>query len=161
MKYKYIYLYCCYNIPKHINPQIMIFFNSKKNQRIIYYISTNIKYNMNKRLKKDIMNSDGIIINESLPTFDLLNYFDKPKTIFAYTGISYKNENDKYETNTFLYFINKCICSHECHFNKFIMVYKYTGNKKEYNSLLNLIDGLHKYRQLTTGKKRNFSSNDY
>ena len=41
------------------------------------------------------------------------------------------------------------------------MVYKYTGNKKEYNSLLNLIDGLHKYRQLTTGKKRNFSSNDY
>ena len=161
MNYKYIYLSCCYNIPKHINPQLIIFFNKKKNQRIIYYISTNIKYNMNKRLKQDIMNSNGIIINETFPTLNLLNYFDKPKTIFAYTGLLYKNENDTYKTDTFLHFINNCICSHDCHFNKFVMVYKYTGNKKEYNNLLELINGLNKYHKLITGKERNFSSNDY
>jgi|UniRef100_A0A6C0IQC9 hypothetical protein len=72
-----------------INPCIYEFKNAYTNKKIKYYISTNIEYNMNAELKKDIETSDGIIVSGYFPSIKLLEYFPKPKALIGYTDTVY------------------------------------------------------------------------
>uniref|UniRef100_A0A6C0HU97 Uncharacterized protein n=1 Tax=viral metagenome TaxID=1070528 RepID=A0A6C0HU97_9ZZZZ len=61
----------------NINPHLLIFNNTR--QIVKYYISTNILFNMNKMLEKDIYESDTLYINGYHPDIELLKYFGSRK----------------------------------------------------------------------------------
>lgn len=75
---------------KYINPCLLIYVNEKKNITIRYYISTNIQYNMNRLLKFDIESADTLLISSYVPSTILMNYFDYPKKLVAYSHTCFK-----------------------------------------------------------------------
>jgi len=72
-----------------INPCLMIFVNNKTLQTIKYYISTNILVNMCGELKKDIIESTGIIISGYHPDKIILDYISSPIKLFCYSNTCY------------------------------------------------------------------------
>ena len=60
---------------KFANPTLIIFENKETKQIIKYYISTNIKYNMNELLKKDISESTGLIVQGYIPIIYYILWF--------------------------------------------------------------------------------------
>ena len=54
--------YLCNKKPKFTNPTLIVFQNKETKQKLKYYVSTNIKFNMNKILRYDIESSDVIIV---------------------------------------------------------------------------------------------------
>jgi hypothetical protein len=105
---KWYYTSWFYKIPNDINPTLLVFTNKNTNQRINYYISTNIKFNMNEYLRNDIASCDGIIVSEYFPEKDILRYFDRPKIFFGYTNTCYFIEDNTHndEDNNILYFLH-------------------------------------------------------
>ena len=108
-----------YKIPSNINPTMLVFTNDKTKQKIIYYISTNINFNMNANLKHDIESCDSFIISGYFPDINILQYFTKPKMFFGYINTNY--EIDK-KTNNVLYFLYNCICNRNYYFDDFYIV---------------------------------------
>ena len=111
---------------QYINPTLLIFKNNNTRQIIKYYISTNIEYNMNKQIKNDIKETDGLIICGYHPNKVILNYFDKPKKFYGYFNTSYKiyekNMNEE-EKNNIINFINTNTYEKiSKYFNKFFLV---------------------------------------
>lgn len=118
-----------YKIPNDINPTMLVFINNKTQQKLIYYISTNIKFNMNKYLLNDIGTCDGIIVSGYFPEKDILQYFIKPKAFFGYTNTCYyiKNDDSNEKENNILYFLHNCICNTQYYFTGFYMVSNDSG----------------------------------
>lgn len=108
---------------------MLVFTNTKTKQTIRYYISTNIKFNMNKILENDIATSDGIIVSGYFPETEILRYFSTPKTFFGYTDTCYIIEHDapKEEDNTIINFLHNCICNTQYYFTEFYMVHNDSG----------------------------------
>jgi hypothetical protein len=124
--------YLFHKFPKYINPTLLVFTNQKTGQKIKYYISTNIKYNMNKSLQKDIETSDGLIVSGFQPEIELLKYFKQPKSFFGYTESCYTVSNNKLDVirdqlNIFHLFQND-IYRISKYFNDFFIVKKYSEN---------------------------------
>lgn len=116
-----------YKIPPGINPTMLVFTNNKTKQKLTYYISTNIKFNMNHTLRHDIATSDGIIISGYLPESDILQYFVKSKVFFGYTNTSYNTLSDISTNDTIIHFLYNCICNTPYYFKEFYMVYHDSG----------------------------------
>jgi hypothetical protein len=138
------YLSCFFKIPNNINPTMLVFFNKNTQQKIVYYVSTNIKFNMNKQLLTDISTCDGIIISGYHPETELLQYFTTPKAFFGYSNTSYviDTENLKETDNTIIYFLHNCICNTPYYFTDFYLVYNDSGVIVNCHDFTNFIETL-------------------
>lgn len=142
---KWYYTSWFYKIPNDINPTMLIFLNKKTQQKLIYYISTNIKFNINSNLIIDISSCDGIIVSGYFPENEILQYFTKPKVFFGYTNTSYFLEPNasKNEDNNILYFLHNCICNTPYFFSEFYLVHNESGiiiNCQDFNHFLESIE---------------------
>lgn len=141
---KWYYFSWFYKIPSDINPTILVFINETTKQTIRYYISTNIKFNMNKILENDIATSDGIIVSRYFPETEILHYFSKPKKFFGYTNTCY-NISSNFSSdnqNTIIHFLHNCICNTSYYFIEFYTVDDYSGvinKRKDFNDFLHNI----------------------
>jgi hypothetical protein len=105
--------YYLFSLPKNINPRLLIFYCHETDQTIKYYISTNILYNMNATLLKDIEESNALLVSYFIPSIKLLDYFDKdkPKIFLGYTDnkytISKNKEKDIKITNNLIEYLHK------------------------------------------------------
>lgn len=124
---KWYYTSWIYKIPTDINPTMLVFLNNKTQQTLIYYISTNIKFNINDTLAKDISTCDGIIVSDYFPETKILKYFVKPKIFFGYTDTSYFINYDSNKENTILYFLHNCSFNIPYYFIDFFMVHNDSG----------------------------------
>ena len=115
-----------FKVPEDINPTLLVFFNYKTFQQIKYYISTNIKFNMNKYLLNDINTCDGLIVSGYFPECELLKYIDFPLVFFGYSETSYFLDPESPENNL-LYFLHNCICNTLYYFIEFYFVDNNTG----------------------------------
>jgi len=97
--------YSTVQLPKFINPTLLVFMNNKTQQILKYYISTNIKYNMNNMISNDIANADTMIIKGYFPDRKILDYFTKPKIFIGYPYTF--NEFDEYNKEDIIYFIHQ------------------------------------------------------
>jgi len=118
-----------YKIPADINPTLLIFSNRKTKQSIRYYISTNIKFNMNPILRDDIATCDGFIVSDYFAELKILDYFVTPMVFFGYTNTSYNitKSFDSDINNTILFFLHNCICNRNYYFIEFYIVYDDSG----------------------------------
>jgi hypothetical protein len=122
------YSFCLQQLPKHINPTMLVFTNKKTQQKIKYYISTNINFNINPNLRHDIASSDAIIVLEYFPEINILTYFDNPKIFIGYSNINYQlSVNDTSFNNDILYFLHNYICNRRYYFIDFYIVDNETG----------------------------------
>jgi hypothetical protein len=126
---KWYYSSWFYKIPADINPTMLVFYNHKTQQKLTYYVSTNIKYNMNKTLENDIATCDGIIVSGYFPEKEILSYFVSPKVFFGYTDTSYVLEYDTPSDldNNILFFLHNYICNTQYYFTEFYMVCNNSG----------------------------------
>ena len=126
---KWYYFSWFYKIPYDINPTMLVFTNKKTHQRLTYYISTNIKFNMNNILQIDICTCDGIIISKYFPENEIFRYFVYPKVLFGYTDTCYFIEKDtkQQKNNNILYFLHNSICNTQYYFVEFYMIYNDSG----------------------------------
>lgn len=146
---KWQYLSWFYKIPSNLNPTIIVFKNKNTNQIIRYYISTNIRFNMNKLLENDIDTSDGIIVSGVLPNIGILQYFSRPKIFFGYTNTCYNISNSISNDNedSIIYFLHNFICNTPYYFIEFYMIYYDSGDFikcENFNSFLNHINEYNK-----------------
>jgi hypothetical protein len=140
-----------FKVPYDVNPTLLVFFNKTTLQQIKYYISTNIKFNMNTYLLNDIKTCDGLIVSGYFPEFELLQYLDIPMVFFGYTGTSYYMDPQSYENNL-LYFLHNFICNRQYFFTEFYVVYNDSGVIIKCQNFKNFIEILEEYK--------NFIEND-
>lgn len=118
----------CKKIPKNVNPTMLVFINNNTNQKIIYYISTNIIYNICDNLSFDISSCDAVIVNGYFPEIDILEYFGTSKIFIGYSGTNYSVDiNDEYYKNSILYFLHNYSCNRQYFFSEFYVVENETG----------------------------------
>lgn len=147
---KWYYSSWFYKIPPDINPTILVFINKKTKQTIRYYISTNIKFNMNKKLEDDISSCDGIIVSGYFPETILLQYFKNPKVFFGYTNTCY-NISPSFSSecdNTIIYFLHNCICNLQYYFYEFYIVYDDSGIIIKCEDFKNFLNNIKEYENL-------------
>lgn len=120
LSFKQKTLYLCNKLSSMINPTLLIFINPSTRQKIKYYISTNILYNMNAELKEDIESADIFIFHEYLSQTKILEYFNKPKVFVAYQNnvFNMNNHNEK----TLASFLINNICSLSYYFNEYYLI---------------------------------------
>lgn len=131
VSWRWYYSSWLFKIPNYVNPFLLVFKNYKTQQTLKYYISTNIKFNINPQIIKDIETCDGIIVCGYLPDTDILNYFGSSKIFFGYTNTCYddiniEDFNEKYDNNI-IHFLHKFICNSPYYFDDFYLVKYYTG----------------------------------
>lgn len=126
---QYLYYLCC-KVPSYVNPTLLTFKNEKTGQLLKYYISTNIKYNMNSFLAKDIRDADGFIMCGYDPESLLLQYFNKPKAFIGYSDTSYAPDLNGRETVVnYLNIAERSLYVN--YFDKFYFISNYSGNMVE------------------------------
>lgn len=116
-----------------INPCLMIFTNSKTYQTIKYYISTNIESNICESLKKDIIESTGIIISGYHPDKIILEYISKPIKLYCYSQTCYfKDDYDDIDNlNNLIYWAFNNKDKVTMFFNKIFVCDRTNGNLLE------------------------------
>lgn len=104
----------------YINPHLLIFM---KNIRTIkYYISTNIIFNMNPILEKDISESDTLYIAGYHPDCELLKYLNNKKRNFVGSNSTiYYTDYDETENNIIKFFIENNIMDE--YFDKYYLMW--------------------------------------
>jgi hypothetical protein len=142
---KWYYTSCIYKIPSDINPVMLVFYNSRTQQKLTYYASTNIIFNMSKTLKNDISTCDGIIVSGYFPEKEVLNYFVSPKMLFGYTDTSYILDSISSNENNILYFLHNCICNRPYYFTEFYMVHNNSGAIIKCKDFKNFVESQEKY----------------
>lgn len=144
------YLSWIYKIPNHIDPTMLVFCNKQTQQKITYYISTNIKFNMNTLLKEDIASCDGLIVRTNSPETDILQYFTTPKVFFGYTDTCYSMYTEPNLGELFkqylIHFLHNCVCNTQYYFSKFYMVHHDTGKLTYCPNFAEFNETVHKYQ---------------
>jgi len=110
-----------YKIPLYINPTLLVFYNSETKQKIKYYISTNIKFNICKILYEDIKTCDGFIVRNHFPDIEILKYFELPKVFFGYNNISYFIDPNSNDINI-ITFLHNYLCNTQYYFTEFYLI---------------------------------------
>lgn len=132
------------DLPSYINPTLLTFVNQETNQEIKYYVSTNIEYNMNDELKKDIQESDGLIVSGYYPDGKLLESFgdlSKPKTFYGYSRTWFGNDPDQVDNrNNIIHLIQTNRIETSKYFSQFVRVRWESGEMKECVDLNDLAD---------------------
>lgn len=118
-----------------INPTLLVFRNDYTHQIVKYYISTNIKYNMNEKLDHDIKTSNGLIISGYHPDKELLNFFEYPKSLYCYTRTSYKLDDNNQHT-----FLNQTYHQTNTYFDKYFCVNYDNGLITELTNINELVN---------------------
>lgn len=132
------------SIPRDINPTLLVFFNKRTKQTIRYYISTNIRRNLNIRLYTEIKYCDALIVSGYYPEVEILDIFDKPKVFIGYTNTFYNINpkihiyNKHYDNNVIYYLQCNPNKVYE-YFDKFYVINKETGYIKICDSYENFI----------------------
>jgi len=75
-------------VPKHINPTLLLFYNKETEQVLKYYISTNIEYNINNNIIKDIESCDSLIMSYE-PIIKIFDYIKRPISVIGYYYMSF------------------------------------------------------------------------
>ena len=90
----------------YITPTLLIFFNPTTGQKLKYYISTNILYNMCFDLENDIRSCEGLIISGYHPDNKLLNYISHPINLYCYDETCYKLDDEEVDDfNNLVYWL--------------------------------------------------------
>lgn len=136
---------------------MLVFTNKKTKQTIRYYISTNIKFNMNKILEYNIATSDGIIVSGYFPETCILNYFSAPKTFFGYTNTCYtiSSSFSTNNENTIIYFLHTCICNTQYYFIEFYMVHDDSGVIIKCEDFNNFLDNIKEHDKFVLEQMNN------
>lgn len=90
-------LYYICGEPKYINPHLFLFFNKKTDQTLKYYVSTNILYNMNYNLEREIGECDGLIISGFFPHVRILSYMKPDIAFIGYSSTWFGKDKDDFE----------------------------------------------------------------
>ncbi len=130
LTFKQSFHYLFNKMPDAINPMLLLFYNSKTQQSIKYYISTNILKNMCKDLEDDISSIDALYISGYNPDSYLLFYINKPiifigssKTIYDFND--YDTENlDNIDKSSLFYYLEKNAKKSEYYFSKYYIYNK-------------------------------------
>ena len=113
----------------YICPTLLIFYNYKTGQKLKYYISTNILYNMNFNLENDIKGCEGLIIAGYHPDKVLLKYISSnPINLYCYTNTCYKINEDEVDNKlNLIYWLFNNLDKVSKYFSNIYMV-KQNGN---------------------------------
>ncbi len=122
-------------LPAYINPTVLTFVNPETRQEIKYYVSTNIEHNMNDELKKDIQESDGLIVSGYHPDGKLLESFgdlSKPKNFYGYSRTWFGNDPDQVDNrNNIINLMHTNRIKASDYFSQFFLVNWESGKMKE------------------------------
>jgi|688.fasta_scaffold454534_3 hypothetical protein len=119
--------------PENINPTMLVFINKNAQQKIIYYISTNINLNINPKLCYDIASSDAIIVSDYFSEINILEYFNNTKIFIGYSNINYNDRiNNIPAQRDLLFFLHNYHCNRLYFFSEFYMVDYETGIISKY-----------------------------
>lgn len=120
----------------HVCPALLTFFNSFTGQKIKYYISTNILYNMCPELEKDIASSEGLIISGFHPHKVLLQHLSAPVPLYCYDSTIYK-EDEKYvdDFDNVVYWMFQNLDQVSNYFSSLYLVGTETGDLCRYSTI--------------------------
>jgi hypothetical protein len=122
-----------------INPTLLIFFNQTTGQKLKYYMSTNILYNMYWDLENDIRSSDGLIISGFHPDKILLKYISSPINLYCYDETCYKLDDKEVDNfDNLIYWLFKNLDMVSRYFSNINMVEKENGIITKYDNMLEL-----------------------
>lgn len=127
------YLNCDHKLP-FLNPTLLTFTNTKTKQIIKYYISTNIRYNMNEILINDIHQSEALIVSGHYPDIILYDYLDEKKPIqfIGYSKTCFSLDIDEMTDNIY------CKLHNNNYFDKYYLVDYDSGEITKYNTFMQL-----------------------
>lgn len=126
ISWKQYFYYMLRKKPEHINPTLLTFINNDTQQKIHYYISTNILFNVNHRLQQEIESCDGLIVSGFHPNKELLQYIKTPINFYGYTNTHYNIFCDD-EKNNIIYHMHLKPYNIKYYFKNFFMVTKDNG----------------------------------
>jgi hypothetical protein len=117
-----------------LNPTLLTFTNTKTTQTIKYYISTNIRYNMNEILINDIQQSDALIVSGHYPDIILYDYLDKKKPIqfIGYSKTCFSLDIDEMKDTIYYKLHNNS------YFDKYYLVDYDSGEITKYKTFMQL-----------------------
>lgn len=79
-----------------VNPTKYTFVNRGFGKKVVYYMNTNVKYNMTVELRDHIQSCDTVVISSSVPNSILLNYFYNTKNfVTKESGFWFVDGSDK------------------------------------------------------------------
>lgn len=125
---------------KYTEPNLMIFENKKMNQIIKYYISTNIRYDLENitSLQKDITESDALYVAGHHPHKIILDYFKNKKAFISDSGTLYyiddDNNNNDDSQQTIIDIFGYNISYTEKYFNSFYNITREDKYPYKFNS---------------------------
>lgn len=132
--------------PENINPTMLVFTNKNTQQKIIYYISTNINLNINPKLRYDIASSNAIIVSDYFSEINILEYFNNTKIFIGYSNINYKDRINNIPVQTdILFFLHNYHCNRLYFFSEFYMVHFETGIISKYEDFDKFLHNNSKY----------------
>ena len=127
----------------NICPTLLIFFNSNTGQKLKYYISTNILYNMCFDLENDIRSSKGLIISGYHPDKIILDFISDPINLYCYDETCYKiNNEDVDDLNNLVYWMFNNLDIIKKYFLNIYLVRKENGIITKYDDIIQLNNSL-------------------
>jgi hypothetical protein len=120
----------------NICPTLLTFFNQQTGQKLKYYISTNILYNMCWDLENDIRSSEGLIISGYHPNKILLKYISFPLNLYCYDGTCYKiNDDEEDDFDNLVYWLFHNLEWVTKYFSNIYLVQNDSGIMIKYNNM--------------------------
>lgn len=114
---------------EYICPTLMVFYNFKTGQKLKYYVSTNILFNMNFDLEEDLKSSEGLIISGYHPDKKLLKYIKNQITLYCYSETGYLIEPDEIDNfDNIVYWMFNNPDEFDNYFNKIFVCDNLLGN---------------------------------
>lgn len=122
-----------YTLP-FMNPTLLTFVHTHTHQTVRYYISTNIRYNMNRWLIDDIKQSDALIVSGYFPDIVLYNYLGaRPIQYIGYSKTCYTIALDEMKDTIY------CGLYDNQYFDKYYSVDYESGRIIRYNTFMDFI----------------------
>ena len=122
-----------YPLP-YMNPTLLTFAHTHTHQMIRYYISTNIRYNINRWLIDDIKQADALIVSGYYPDITLYNYLGtQPIQFIGYSKTCYTIDFNEMSDTIY------CGLYDERHFDKYYSVDYENGRIIRYNTMMDFV----------------------
>ena len=121
----------------NICPSLLIFFNSNTGQKLKYYISTNILYNMYWDLENDIRSAEGLIISGYHPDKKILDFISNPINLYCYDKTAYKLDDEEVDDfNNLVYWMFENLDMVSKYFLNIYLVRKDNGIITKYDDII-------------------------
>jgi len=123
----------------NINSELVVFENNVTKQKIKYYISTNILFDMNKLLQMDISESSGLVISGYHPDKKILDWISNPIELYCYSQTVYKCDEDEIDNvDNLVYWMFNNLDKIDNYFNKIFICERDTGITLVCDNLLDM-----------------------